>query len=416
MSVIMVSIFTISSCTPLNFSSDFHLLIDTGSSDLWVSNHPKLKLNSTTNATVNLTYGIGCAYGSIAYAPVTFGGYRVDNQAFLSVSKACSDNADAEGILGLGLNGLSALERKTKNTSSRSVMANMFAQHPSTPHLIGLALERSDDGEQTAGGFLTIGEYDPQFSNITYTPKNPVTPTSGSRWTIAMDAMTINGKHYDLTSSVQGMKKGQAVALIDSGTSLAYIPSDAVDAIYSQLNGSVHVKTADQDAWFVPCLEQVNLSFTFAYVHLFVLSVYFGPRSSFDGVRNTPYPINPMELTTPMRAIHKNDQYTVCINAFRTTLKGTEHELDFLLGDIFMRNVYSMYVVSLLLHRSSLTAPHLTGSTLETSRRRTGRRTPMPTAKAPRSSSSRAPIEIKSMPVSKRTAKSLSGGIRRCSI
>lgn len=248
----------------LSFISDFTLLIDTGSSDLWVTSSQKIKLNSTTNTTVNLTYGLGSAYGNIVYAPVSFGDYQVDNQAFLSVSKA--DDQDAEGILGLGLNGLSDIERTTKNTSAQSVMASLFAQHPSTPHLIGLALERSEDGEETAGGYLSIGEYDPKYKNVTYTPKIPVTPTSVARWTIPMDAMMINSKRFPLTSGIKGTKKGQAIALIDSGTSLAYIPSDAVDAIYSQINGSVHVKTADQDAWFVPCLGQLNLSFTFACV------------------------------------------------------------------------------------------------------------------------------------------------------
>ena len=214
---------------------------------------------------MNLTYGIGCAYGNISFASVSFGGYSVSNQALLSVSKTCDDEDD-EGILGLGLNGLSALERTTKNSSMRSVVANMFVQHPSTPHFIGLALERSQDGENTAGGFLTVGEYDPQYSNITYMPKNPVTPASGSRWTIALEAMTVNDKRYPLKSTVPGTKKGQAIALIDSGTSLAYIPTDATAAIYSQFNGAVHVKTQRQDAWFVPCLDQVNLSFTFGCV------------------------------------------------------------------------------------------------------------------------------------------------------
>ncbi|KAG8216943.1 aspartic peptidase domain-containing protein [Butyriboletus roseoflavus] len=299
---------------------DFTLVIDTGSSDLWVIDSQKLKVDSTTNTTVNLTYGIGFAYGNIVYGPVSFGGYDVDHQAFLSVSKPSDQGS--EGIIGLGLDGLSALERTTKNASTQSVMANMFAQHPSTPHLIGLALERSDDGEKTAGGFLTIGEYDPQFRNVTYTPKIPVTPTSASRWTVAMDAMTINGKHFTLKSAVQGTKKGQAIALIDSGTSLAYIPPDAVNAIYSAFNGAVHVNTVNQDAWFVPCLGQVNLSFTFA---------------------NSAYPINPMELSSPVRVIDQSNQYTVCINTFRTPFDNTQRDLDFLLGDIFMRNVYSVF-------------------------------------------------------------------------
>ncbi|KAG6377341.1 aspartic peptidase domain-containing protein [Boletus reticuloceps] len=268
-----------------NFVSDFTLIIDTGSSDLWVTGGQKLKLNSTTNTTVNLTYGIGSAYGNIAYAPVAF-------------------------------------ERTTKNTSAQSVMANLFAQSPSTPHMIGLALERSEDGEDTAGGYLSIGDYDPHYINVTYTPKNPVTPTSASRWTIAMEAMTVNRKRYPLSSGVKGTKKGQAITLIDSGTSLAYIPNDAVDAIYGQFSGSVHVKTSGQDAWFVPCLGQVNLSFTFA---------------------GATYPINPMELTSPIRVVDHENQYTVCINAFRPSLAGTQHELDFLLGDIFMRNVYSVF-------------------------------------------------------------------------
>ena len=262
-----------STLIPLTFLLDFTLVIDTGSSDLWVTSGQKLKLNSTTSTTVNLTYGIGSAYGNIVYGPVSFGGYQVDNQAFLSVSKAYDQ--DAQGIFGLGLNGLSALERTTKNASTQSVMANMFSQHPDTPHLIGLALERSKDSEDTAGGYLSIGEYDPHYKNVTYMPKIPVTPTSTSRWTIAMDAMTVGEKRVPLTSAVKGTKKGQAIALIDSGTSLAYIPSDAVDAIYSQFNGSVHVKAAGQDAWYVPCLAQVNLSFTFGCVPPFVVAFSF---------------------------------------------------------------------------------------------------------------------------------------------
>jgi hypothetical protein len=78
-----------------------------------------------------------------------------------------------------------------------------------------------------------------------------------------MSRMSVNGKDHTLKSDVEGTQRGQAITLIDSGTSLAYIPSDAVDAIYSVIEGAVHVKTKDQDSWYVPCMSQANLSFIF---------------------------------------------------------------------------------------------------------------------------------------------------------
>lgn len=50
-----------------------------------------------------------------------------------------------------------------------------------------------------------------------------------------------------------------------------------------------------------------------------------------------------MELSSPVRVINHDGQYTVCVNAFRPPLNGVQHDLDYLLGDIFMRNVYSVF-------------------------------------------------------------------------
>ena len=58
-----------------------------------------------------------------------------------------------------------------------------------------------------------------------------------------------------------------------------------------------------------------------------------------------------MELSTPLRVMDHDDQYTVCINAFRPPLNGGQHDLDFLLGDVYMRNVYTVYVPLPLSHR-----------------------------------------------------------------
>ncbi|KIJ09248.1 hypothetical protein PAXINDRAFT_17648 [Paxillus involutus ATCC 200175] len=298
----------------------FTVVVDTGSSDLWVSSGQTIKITDNTNANVNLTYGIGSAYGNIAYASVSFGGYDVQNQAFVHAGK--TSDLDGEGILGLGFIGLSEIERQAKTKKAQPIMSNLFTQHPSTPMFVGLALERSTSGEDTSGGVFSVGEYDPRFANVSGTSKHPVTPSSSSRWTLAMTRMTVNGKDHTLKSDITGTQKGQAITLIDSGTSLAYIPSDAVEAIYSVIEGSVHVKTKDQDSWYVPCMSQANLSFTFG---------------------SDTYPVNPMELTTPVTITDNGKQYTVCLNSFRTPLDGKQPDMDFLLGDIFMRNIYSVF-------------------------------------------------------------------------
>jgi hypothetical protein len=75
-----------------------------------------------------------------------------------------------------------------------------------------------------------------------------------------MSSMSANG--HTLKSDVEGTQKGQAITH-RQWTSLAYIPSDAVDVIYSVIEGAVHVKTKDWDSWYVPCMSRADLSFTF---------------------------------------------------------------------------------------------------------------------------------------------------------
>ncbi|KAG2075286.1 acid protease [Suillus decipiens] len=297
---------------------DFNLVLDTGSSDLWVTSQ-QIKINSKTSDSINLTYGLGSASGNIAYAAVQLGTYRVQNQVFLNVDKTYEQATD--GILGLGFISLSMIEKKIKKKSARPIMANIVEQNPSTPNFMALALERTSDNENTSGGTITIGEYDPRFKDVSKTPKYPLAPSKSARWTIALSGMQVNGHDVTLKSVVKGAKKGTAISLIDSGTSLANIPSDAVDAIYGAISGSVHIQTSGQDFWVVPCLGQANLSFSFGFDYL---------------------PINPLELTRPAIFTDGNTQYTVCTSAFRPQLSRTD-SMDFLLGDVFMRNVYSVF-------------------------------------------------------------------------
>jgi hypothetical protein len=54
------------------------------------------------------------------------------------------------------------------------------------------------------------------------------------------------------------------------------------------------------------------------------------------------FAINPLELTTIQTIVEDGQKWTVCVNAFQPQLAVGSGDLDFLLGDIFMRNVYSV--------------------------------------------------------------------------
>lgn len=55
---------------------------------------------------------------------------------------------------------------------------------------------------------------------------------------------------------------GKVHGLLDSGTSLFYVPDDVRNAIYSAVPGAVHTSpnsTFNGDAWVVPCNTAIDL-------------------------------------------------------------------------------------------------------------------------------------------------------------
>ncbi|KIM88482.1 hypothetical protein PILCRDRAFT_85591 [Piloderma croceum F 1598] len=298
------------------------LAVDTGSSDLWVHTPYQLNITSQTDIAINLSYGIGSASGQIVYGPMYLGAFFVPEQVFLNVDKV--EQQSGEGILGLGLASLSSTYKQAdKNRTAQPAIYNIFDQNPTSSNFVALSIERSGDMERTSGGVLSINEYDPRFAIVANSPKLPLAPTNSCRWTIAMDMLHMNGQYYNLSSQVQGAALNTSIALIDSGTSLAYAPISAVDFIYGSIEGAVHLQDFGKNVWVVPCLEPANLTISFG---------------------GTSFPINPLELTTFQTIVENGQKWTVCMNAIQPQLAVGSGDLDFLLGDIFMRNVYSMCV------------------------------------------------------------------------
>ena len=151
-------------------------------------------------------------------------------------------------------------------TNALPVIYNIFGQDSGIPRMISILLERSNDMETTAGGQMTVGEYAPGYTDIGQSMNNFLAPPNTSRWTIAMDQLSINGNQFPMTSSVFGATLNTSIALIDSGTSLAYIPQAAVNFIYGNIPGAVHLQKDGQDIWLVPCLQPANLTLSFMHV------------------------------------------------------------------------------------------------------------------------------------------------------
>jgi hypothetical protein len=177
------------------------------------------------------------------------------------------EQQSGEGILGLGLASLSSIYNQAdKNKTALPAIYNIFDQNPTSSNFVALSIERSSDMERTSGGVLSINEHDPRFAVVANSPRLPLTPNNSSRWTIAMDTLYMNGRYFDLTSQVQGAASNTSIALIDSGTSLAYVPVSAVDFIYGSIEGAMHLQDLGKNVWVVPCLEPANLTISFGYV------------------------------------------------------------------------------------------------------------------------------------------------------
>ena len=262
---------------------------------------------------------------------------NLDPLAFLDVDEVKDQNG--QGILGLGLASLSSIyDNLAKKISAQPIIYSIFDQHPSLPKFIAISVERSNDMEESSGGVLSIGAYDPPFAAVSESTKIPVAHPTAARWTIAMDGVDINGQKYALSSRVEGAASGTSIALIDSGTSLAYIPSAAVDYIYRNIPGSIPQVTNGQTSWAVPCMEPANLTFFFGYVAVIFFTI------SVDRILNSgdAFAVHPLELTILKTLMEEGTEWTICVNTFQPQLSVGATDLDYLLGDIFMRNVYSV--------------------------------------------------------------------------
>ncbi|KAF9464126.1 aspartic peptidase domain-containing protein [Collybia nuda] len=311
----------------------FQVLLDTGSSDLWVAGD--VPNSKSTQFTSGVNYAVGGVHGPIKTTELQFVGHTIPDQAYLQITPD-NENKDGDGILGLGPNSASNIFQDMNSNAGAAVLDRIFMQNTTTPNYITVLLGRSDDPTDLYSGSITIGEILEGFENVTNQPKLPVVDVPIDRRTdqhfqLLLDEDGLigpDGNSIRLRTDVATTaNKKQVTAVIDTGFSLPQLPRAASAAIYSRFHGAelVNIATIGQ-VWILPCSQEVNITFRF-------------------GGKNLP--IHPLDATLVPETIgvtnivNSRGQVS-CIGTFQPMSydTGFSPNYDMVLGMAFLRNVY----------------------------------------------------------------------------
>ncbi|OJT05040.1 Vacuolar aspartic protease [Trametes pubescens] len=324
----------------------FTVLLDTGSTDLWINAQGRnVALTNTTDVVASEVYGQGAVQGNIAFAELKVGNYVVPSQAFVNATRIVNMTVPVDGYMGMAFdvsNIFSAVAKawgnETAQTLGRSFITNLFAQNTSLPNNFDLQLGRTEQMDEDGQGTFIVSGHSAAFSDVADAPKLP--RVGSDRWAVVLDEMRINGEAFSFNkSSVPGVPEGKVAAVLDSGFSLPPLPPAAVDAIYKSVPGAVFSQTAG--AYVIPCNSSTMLSFVFG---------------------GQEFLIHPLDLALPFAIpIVKNGattNVTICLATYQyLNLDPTQFAgFDLILGDAFLRNVYASWVFtpsSAVIHSSN---------------------------------------------------------------
>ncbi|GMK53889.1 hypothetical protein CspeluHIS016_0104750 [Cutaneotrichosporon spelunceum] len=240
----------------------FHIILDTGSSDLWVEDSAcagcdgtkydpsKSSSYAAVDGSFKISYGSGDAAGRLAKDTVVMGGQSVPNQAFAIVDQMTPDliSSSVSGIMGLAFTALAY-------TRADPWWINASAGWKDKLFTFYMKRYRGVSGAgkvETDGGIATFGYLDPALytGDVTYVSvgANP------QYWQIPMAGLSVQGKAIDL---------GSAMVAIDTGTTLIGGPADAVAAVYAAIPGSRAMTGNFANYYEYPCDTSVEVRLTF---------------------------------------------------------------------------------------------------------------------------------------------------------
>lgn len=307
----------------------FNVILDTGSSDLWVadtrcascdSNTPLYDTSKSTSVkesgtATTIRYGSGAVQGSIVKDVVSMGGFSIPDQTLLAADQTTSRLLDGSvsGIMGLAFSSIA-------NTRASPFWQTLASSGQLSSPEMGFYLTRfrdqPDAKDEEPGGTFTLGgtnsslfKGDIEFLDM---------PGSDAQtfWVLGLQAVTVQGKNVAIS------KGDAALSAIDTGTTLIGGPSADVNAIWAAVPGARPV-TNMAGFFTFPCTTKVSVT------------VSFGGKA---------WPINTADMSlgeiAPGSSSCLGGIFDLSLGSSIVSGNGSPN---WVVGDTFLKNVYSVY-------------------------------------------------------------------------
>jgi hypothetical protein len=294
----------------------FNLVVDTGSFYTWVygmncdssecSAHARFDPNEsatveTTNKNFSIAYTSGTVEGVVTKDVFSFAGFQSPQQFGLaSVVDSSFAHFPIDGILGLP-----AKDKSPKEF--QGIVSTLYSQNLISRPIFGINLGRGSDSQDE--GSLSIGGIDKSkyTGDITYIPLT--TGDSSLFWEIPVGGLFIEGYSIDFEDT--------RTAIVDTGTTLLIMPPK--DAL--KLHGYISGTRTDGSNFVIPCDTSLKLELEFNGKK-FVIS-----PEDYVGVAYS-------------KADDNKESTPLCIS----NIQGIQFDNNrWILGDVFLKNVYSVY-------------------------------------------------------------------------
>ncbi|KAJ7462225.1 aspartic peptidase domain-containing protein [Mycena galericulata] len=231
----------------------FSIDIDSGSADLWIpvncSECEGKQFEDTKSSTCknshrdfSVSYGSGEVSGTLMQDVVSMAGFEIRDQFFGAVCEVSDDfrGLPNDGLLGMAF---STIAQSGEPTFFENLMENNMLPAP----MFSVHLARN----QESGSEVCFGCMDRMK---TLGPVKWVPVCSKTYWSVSMDAVGVN------TTALVDKKM---VGIIDTGTTLVYMPDVVVSEFYSMISGSKPAPEYGPEFFTYPCSTTLDIQLSF---------------------------------------------------------------------------------------------------------------------------------------------------------